>query len=75
MNSKIINQIALENSNNIKRGSNIKLIGFIAMGASLAITVIGEIVSNKDSLKIYAMNNEAADLIEGLDDIYREQHK
>ena len=75
MNSKIINQIALENSNNIKRGSNIKLIGFIAMGASLAITVIGEIVSNKDSLKIYAMNNEAADLIEGINNIYGEQHK
>ena len=75
MNNKIINQIALEDSNRIKRGNNIKLIGFIAMGASLAITVIGEIISNKDSLKIYAKNNEAADLIEELDNIWSEQHK
>ena len=75
MKDKIINTIALENSKGLKQGKYIRVIGGMTILTGLVITVIGEIINDKNSLKITAINNEAADLIEQLDNIWSEQNK
>ena len=70
-----INTIALEDIAGIKKGEKMKFIGGLITTAGILAVVIGEIATKKSSLKIRAVNNEAADLIEELDNIWLAQNK
>ena len=70
----IINEIALQNKEIIKNGKLIRRIGIAGIVASVTCIVIGEVM-NDSPLNIFAMNNEAADLIDDLSCIYADQTK
>lgn len=74
-NLKTITTITLGNSEWVNKCKKIRLIGGATIITGLVITIAGEIMSNKCALNIHAMNNEAADMIEELSDIWYDQHK
>jgi hypothetical protein len=70
----IINEVALQNRELLRNGRLLRRVGIYGVWVSIVCITIGETINNSP-LKIFAMNNEAADMIEELSEIYHEQNK
>ena len=71
----VVDTIALENKKLIKKGRTLRRLGLYGILISVICIEIGEILNDVNSDKINAINNEAADMIGNLSDIWSEQNK